>query len=290
MHTCQNIWLLLQWHCEGAMHWSTHHIPIPICTMLCCTSDEVCPGPPQRLPLADAITIFFFNPSITAIAAWLVLGEHLSPLGAAGCATSIAGVAVLTRPPLLFGGEPFTPERLVGVAFGCASAAFATVCFIAVRVLGTSESTLTLAMWFHASASASSGGLLLAGVQAAVPPGAHDCALLAAVGVTACAGQLLLQRGFQTMQASRASAINFSQVGAAAAAATGAASAAAGAVFCCCCCCCGCCRCRLPPPPPPPLLLRQVLLYTCLQQHLPALACLWRSRLALAAAQLLVDA
>ena len=30
------------------------------------------------LPLADAVTIFFLNPTLTAVAAWLILREQLS--------------------------------------------------------------------------------------------------------------------------------------------------------------------------------------------------------------------
>ena len=30
------------------------------------------------LPLADAVTIFFLNPTVTAVAAWLILREQLS--------------------------------------------------------------------------------------------------------------------------------------------------------------------------------------------------------------------
>jgi hypothetical protein len=29
------------------------------------------------LPLADAITLFFINPALTAFAAWIILGEYL---------------------------------------------------------------------------------------------------------------------------------------------------------------------------------------------------------------------
>eukprot|EP00955_Chlamydomonas_euryale_P117736 366494-Chlamydomonas_euryale.AAC.6 len=37
-----------------------------------------------KLPLADAVTLFFFSPAMTTVAAWLVLKEPLGLRGAAG--------------------------------------------------------------------------------------------------------------------------------------------------------------------------------------------------------------
>lgn len=54
------------------------------------------------LPLADAVTLFFLNPAVTAVAAWAICREPLGLQGAAGVAISVAGLLLLSQPPFLF--------------------------------------------------------------------------------------------------------------------------------------------------------------------------------------------
>jgi drug/metabolite transporter (DMT)-like permease len=86
------------------------------------------------LPLADAVTLFFFNGPLTAVLARLVRGEPLSGAGAAGCLASFAGVVLLAHPPFLFGGHAeWGPARVAGTAAGLASALLAAGAFISIR-------------------------------------------------------------------------------------------------------------------------------------------------------------
>lgn len=59
-----------------------------------------------KLPLADATVLFFTNPIWTIIIAWAVLGETIGPTEAVSTCCSIAGVALVARPRVLFGTEP----------------------------------------------------------------------------------------------------------------------------------------------------------------------------------------
>lgn len=68
----------------------------------------------QQLQLADAVTLFFLNPAITAVLAWLAAGEALGWQGALGVATSMSGLLLLTRPPFVFGGVPWDGGRVSG--------------------------------------------------------------------------------------------------------------------------------------------------------------------------------
>ena len=94
----------------------------------------------SMLPLSDAVAIFFLNPSCTAALAWLVLGEAFGLLTGAGCAASLAGVALIVRPPLLFGAAGaaagWSHERAAGTIFGLISAVLAAGAYCCVRYIG----------------------------------------------------------------------------------------------------------------------------------------------------------
>ncbi|KAG2494367.1 hypothetical protein HYH03_007424 [Edaphochlamys debaryana] len=204
----------------------------------------------KLLPLADAVTLFFLNPAVTAVAAWLIMKEPLGVRGAIGVVTSIAGLLLLTHPPALFGDSSPSPsssssapasssatlhgdgslsvsaapssssstggwdaDRLVGTAFGLLSAVLSAGAFISIRLVGKSEPSLVLAVYFHTCAAASSVLPLALGVpQHAVLPSGRQWALLLGVAATSFWGQILIGRGFQLLAAGRASAINFTQV------------------------------------------------------------------------------
>lgn len=49
------------------------------------------------------MTIMFCNPAICSVLAWVLLGEAFGLLTVLGCLASMAGVALVARPPFLFG-------------------------------------------------------------------------------------------------------------------------------------------------------------------------------------------
>jgi drug/metabolite transporter (DMT)-like permease len=74
------------------------------------------------LPLGDAVTIGLMQPPLTALMAWLVLGEVFGWRGAAGFTACLAGVLIVAHPPFLFGGgEVWSVLRAVGVGVGVLS-------------------------------------------------------------------------------------------------------------------------------------------------------------------------
>jgi drug/metabolite transporter (DMT)-like permease len=168
------------------------------------------------LPLADAASVFFTQPALTAVLARLMLGEPLGFKGAAGAVASFAGLLVLLHPPGLFGGgghAAWGPKRVLGVASGALSAWVSAAAFITVRVIGKREAALTVAMHFHTFTIALSALPLLLGWPApAVAPTLREAALLVAIAATSFVALLLLTRGLQLYGAARVAAINFSQV------------------------------------------------------------------------------
>jgi drug/metabolite transporter (DMT)-like permease len=168
----------------------------------------------KRLPLSDCVAIMFSNPALTAILAWVLLKEKFGVKTFAGCTASLVGVALVARPPFLFGGgEEWSHQRAVGMAFAVASAVLSSGALISIRVVGTKESSITVAAWFHAAAFATSAPPLAAGYPApALQPSRVEWTCLAGIACCSFSANLLLNRGFQIERAARASAINYSQV------------------------------------------------------------------------------
>ncbi|GLC34177.1 hypothetical protein PLESTM_000166500 [Pleodorina starrii] len=195
----------------------------------------------RMLPLADAVTLFFLNPAITAVVAWAILKEPLGLRGVCGVLVSVCGLILLTRPPFLFGhtgsgssagglhgdggvgvgtagagdgaGGGWDRDRLLGSMFGLLSALLSAGAFISIRYIGKSEPALVVSVYFHVCAAGSSLAPLAAGVPApAVWPSGPQWALLAGVGCCSFWGQILIGRSFQLLNAARASAINLTQV------------------------------------------------------------------------------
>lgn len=90
-----------------------------------------------RLPLADSTVIFYLCPALTAILCWLVLGEAVGWLTAAGCAASLAGVVLVAQPPwLLGGGARWSHARMLGTVFGVCGAVLAAGAYLCIRMIG----------------------------------------------------------------------------------------------------------------------------------------------------------
>ena len=169
-----------------------------------------------RLPMADAVLLFFVNVPATAIAAWLVAGERTGPRAAAGAAAALAGLVLVLHPPWLFGGHAaWGPERAAGVAAGLGSAALSAGAFLTIRRIGRREPALVVALYFHAATVLISAVPLLVfrfPAPPVVPGSLRDAALMVGVAAASFFGQLTLTRGFQLLPAGRASAINLLQV------------------------------------------------------------------------------
>ncbi len=114
----------------------------------------------SALPLGDAVTIGLLQPPLTALLAWLVLGEVFGWRGAAGCTACVAGVVIVAQPPFLFdGSEVWSVLRAVGVGVGVLSTVLGAgelMLWCALYVVATSCAACAVAGWGAAA------GLLLA--------------------------------------------------------------------------------------------------------------------------------
>jgi len=82
--------------------------------------------------------IFYLCPALTAVLAWMLLGESFGWLTAAGCLASLFGVVLVAQPPWLVGGAAveWSHQRPLGTALGVASAALAAGAYICIRLIG----------------------------------------------------------------------------------------------------------------------------------------------------------
>ncbi|MEZ4367467.1 MAG: DMT family transporter [Kofleriaceae bacterium] len=158
-----------------------------------------------RLPLAEATTIHHVTPLLTAVAAWLLLGERLTARTSAAIGLGLGGV-VLVALPELGGASAADP---VGVTIAIAGACCAALAYVTVRRLAREEHPLVIVLYFP-----------LVAVPLALPwmaadcvwPTAREAALLLGIGVATQGGQVFLTRALASMPAGRATALGYVQV------------------------------------------------------------------------------
>lgn len=169
----------------------------------------------QRLFLAEAIALLFCNPAITAVLAWVFLGERLSIVGALGCLVSLCGMVLVVRPPFLLSPEEageWDFERTKGVIAGAASALLAGLAYMTIRAIGKKEHSLSVAVWFHTSALVHSVLFLLVMLKTAVAPAPYEWGCFVGIACCSFTANLLISRGLQLESAALGSAVNYSQV------------------------------------------------------------------------------
>ena len=161
-----------------------------------------------HLPLADATVIQYTNPAWTALLAAAILDERLEGREVAGIVASLAGVVLISRPTFLFraGGVRLDP-LWVGVAL--AGALVSAAAYVTVRKLGSSDDPLVIVFWFSVVNA-------VAAVPAAAPvavwPSPTEWVLLAAVGLSALAGQVFMTKGLRRERAGRAMSVAYLQI------------------------------------------------------------------------------
>ena len=166
-------------------------------------------GAVTHLPLAEATILQYLHPALTAIFAGIFLGEVISRRVVAATIASLAGVVLVARPSLLFGGvaAPLDPFW-VAVAMG--GAAFSAAAYVVVRKLSQSgEDPLVIVFYFP-----------LVTVPAALPtmlpnfvwPEGIEWLLLLGIGVATQIGQVSLTRGLAVLPAAQGTALSYLQV------------------------------------------------------------------------------
>jgi drug/metabolite transporter (DMT)-like permease len=168
----------------------------------------------QRLLLAEALALLFLNPAIVAVLAYFFLDERLTLQQILGIGSSLFGMLLVVKPPLLV-DNVWTLSRGWGVLFGVASAHLAAVAYISIRKIGKKEQSLTIAVYFHATALLTSViglGFGLFGSRIVIPKLFPDFLCMALIAPCSFLAQLLISRGFQLERAAVGAAVNYLQV------------------------------------------------------------------------------
>ncbi|MEZ4363899.1 MAG: DMT family transporter [Kofleriaceae bacterium] len=160
----------------------------------------------SRLPLAEATTLHFMTPLLTAVFAWRLLGERVGWPTAAALALGLAGVVAISQPARLLTGAGLDP---LGVAAALAGAALSALAYVTVRSLAASEPPAVIVFYFPLVAAPLSAPWALADF---VWPSPGQALLLLGIGVTTQAGQVFLTRGLTLERAATATAVGYVQV------------------------------------------------------------------------------
>lgn len=156
-----------------------------------------------RLPLADATTLQYVQPLITAILAWWILGEHIGWATGFAIACGIGGVLAVVHPGMGAVADP------TGAMIALASATLSSIAYVTVRQLSKTEHPLVIVFYFPLVATP------LAIPWAAyhlVMPTAREWALLLAIGVATQVGQVFLTMGLSIERAGRATSVGYIQI------------------------------------------------------------------------------
>jgi drug/metabolite transporter (DMT)-like permease len=146
----------------------------------------------RALPLAEAYTIVFVAPLLITALSVPILGERVDRGRWAAIGVGLLGVVVVLRPT---GAGALT---LAGLAALCAAACY-SLSAITVRVLGRTDSTLSMVFWFSVMVAVGAGALAAPGWVAVDP--AHRPAL-AVIAVTGAVGQWAITEAFRRGEAS----------------------------------------------------------------------------------------
>jgi drug/metabolite transporter (DMT)-like permease len=161
----------------------------------------------SRLPLADATTIQFFHPVVTAAIASVALGERLSPRLGTAMAVGLAGVVLVARPETLFGAGTALPTFPLMV--GLTGAVLTAAAYVIVRSLAATEPPLVIVFYFPLVAVPGSLPFVL---EDPVVPAGFEWLYLVGVGIFSQAGQVYLTRGFERETAARGTALSYLHV------------------------------------------------------------------------------
>lgn len=162
------------------------------------------------LPLATTVALYFAAPLMITVLSVLMLREHVSPPRWLAVLVGFGGVLVMVRP----GSAVFDWAALLPIASGAAYG----LSMILARTMGQSHSAAALA--FHGNAVFLAGALVLSAqfgtgadsvdshpslqflLRGWVTPDWTDAGLMAACGVIAAAGLVLLTQAYRVAEAS----------------------------------------------------------------------------------------
>lgn len=147
----------------------------------------------QRMPLAEASSIFFVSPLIVVVMAGPLLGEKVGMRHWMALLSGFAGIVVIARP-----GSDLS---LVGILYALGCATGYSYYQIQTRRLSQTESVLTM-LFYAALIGTMAVSLGLPWFWDGVVPGTRDLLLVGTLGLCSWGGHLLLTRAFRDTPAS----------------------------------------------------------------------------------------
>jgi drug/metabolite transporter (DMT)-like permease len=161
-----------------------------------------------HLPLAEVTVIQFTHPVFTALLAAAVLSERLHSRQIGLTLLSLAGVVMVARPAVLFGGiMPGLDPLMVGIAL--ASSVLSAAAYVTVRKLGQSDDPMVIVFYFALIATLGSVPLV---IPVFVMPTLPELVALLGVGVTTYTAQVAMTYGLKLERAGRATAVRYLQI------------------------------------------------------------------------------
>jgi drug/metabolite transporter (DMT)-like permease len=160
-----------------------------------------------QLPMASATVLQYLYPTITALLAWLMLGERIGKRVLLAIALGWTGVVLVAQPAGLLQGAAALPPLAVLIAL--AGALFTSLAYVSVRSLGNSEHPLVIVFYFPLVALPLT--LPLVALDPVLPT-ASELLWRGGEGVFTQVGQVYLTRGLTALPAAQATAISYVQV------------------------------------------------------------------------------
>jgi drug/metabolite transporter (DMT)-like permease len=160
-----------------------------------------------HLPLADATVIQYTNPVWTGLLAVPLLGERLRRREVISVVVSMAGVLVMMRPSILFGGGTVLDPATVAIGLG--GAMCTAMAYISVRKLGATEHPAVIVFYFSLISIVAALPTALPG---ALRPTLVECLVLLGMGVFTQLGQIAVTNGLRLERAGPATATAYLQI------------------------------------------------------------------------------
>ena len=155
----------------------------------------------QRIPLANALVIFYITPIFTTLLAYLWLKEQFFKIQWIFFAISLTGVA------LIKGFDTRIDD--LSLTMGVLSAIFSAGAYVTIRRLKTEENSMVIVFYFPMVT------LPIAGIIAYsfwVTPEGTDWLVLLAIGLLTQFAQVAMTKGYQLEEPSKAASITYSGV------------------------------------------------------------------------------
>ena len=161
-----------------------------------------------QLPLAAATLLQYTYPTLTALAAWLLLGEPIRRRIGFAVLLGLLGVMLVVQPQWV--GSTMDGLPVMAVLIGLGGALLTALAYVSVRQLSVQEHPLVIVFYFPLVSVPATLPLLWG--EAALWPHPTEWLWLLGVGLFTQLGQIWLTQGLAALPAARATSIDYVQV------------------------------------------------------------------------------